>query len=232
MNDDETLSTPSSFEPLTFEQARVLGCLMEKEVTTPDTYPLTLNSLVTACNQATNRDPVTAFAEVTVQDALDVLKARQFVYQLTQAGARVQKFKHNIAGKFPALATPEKGLLCTLLLRGAQTVGELRQRTERLHAFADLASVEHSLQKLLSSENDMALAVMFPPGNGRKSASYMHTLCGEPSAPVVGAAIQVEAAAAVSNYREEERQWREKIEQEVAELRAELKALKQTLGEV
>ncbi|MDB6073392.1 MAG: hypothetical protein JWO89_1032, partial [Verrucomicrobiaceae bacterium] len=158
-------------------------------------------------------------------------KGRQFVYQLSMAGARVQKFKHNMKHKFPALEAPESALLCTLLLRGAQTVGELRQRTERLYAFADLASVEHSLQKLLSSENDMALAVMFPPGQGRKSASYMHTLCGEPSAPVVGMAVQVEAASAVSNYREEERQWRERIQQEVAELREELKALKQKLGE-
>ncbi|MDB6137293.1 MAG: hypothetical protein JWO94_365 [Verrucomicrobiaceae bacterium] len=230
MNDD-AISTPTAFEPLTFEQARVLGCLMEKEVTTPDAYPLTLNSLVTACNQATNRDPVVTFAEVTVQDALDVLKARQFVYQLSLAGARVQKFRHNMVHKFPGLEAPESALLCTLLLRGAQTVGELRQRTERLHAFSDLAAVEYSLQKLLSSEHDMALAVMFPPGNGRKSASYMHTLCGEPSAPVTGAAVQAEAAAAVSNYREEEKQWREKMEQEIAGLRAELRSLKEKLGE-
>ena len=231
INDDSTPAPTHHFEPLTFEQTRVLGCLMEKEVTTPDAYPLTLNALVNACNQATNREPVVAFAEVTVQEALEGLKARQFVYQLSMAGARVQKFRHNIAGKFPALEAPQAALLCTLLLRGAQTVGELRQRTERLHPFADLASVEFSLQKLMSSETDMALAVMFPPGQGRKSALYMHTLAGEPTAPVAGVVVSFETPAAVSSYREEEKQWREKMEQEIAELRAELKALKQTLGE-
>ncbi len=229
MND----ATPahSALDPLTFEQARVLGCLMEKEVTTPDSYPLTLNALVNACNQSTNREPVVSFAEVTVQEALEVLKSRQFVYQLSMAGARVQKFRHNITGKFPALEAPEAALLCTLLLRGAQTVGELRQRTERLHNFPDLAAVEAALQKLLSSEHDVALAVMFPPGQGRKSALYMHTLCGEPVAPVAGAVI-VEAAPLPPSQREEDRLWREKMEREVADLRAELQALKEKLGEV
>lgn len=230
MNDD----TPAhpALEPLTFEQARVLGCLMEKEVTTPDSYPLTLNALVNACNQSTNREPVVSFAEVTVQEALEVLKSRQFVYQLSMAGARVQKFRHNINGKFPALEAPEMALLCTLLLRGAQTVGELRQRTERLYNFPDLPSVEAALQKLLSSEHDMALAVMFPPGQGRKSALYMHTLCGEPTAPAAGGMVIVEAAPLPPSQREEDRLWRERMEREVAELREELRALKEKLGEV
>ncbi len=221
----------SVFNPLTAEQARALGCLMEKETTTPDAYPMTLNALVNACNQATNRDPVVAFAEVTVQEALEGLKARQFVYQLTMAGARVQKFRHNIAGKFPALEAPEAALLCTLLLRGAQTVGELRQRTERLHSFADLASVEASLQRLLGDEAGMALAVTFPPGPGRKSALYMHTLCGEPTPPSTGTTVSFEPAPAYAAARDEERQWRERMEQEIASLRAELQALKEKLGE-
>ena len=229
MNDES--STPSAIVPLTAEQARVLGCLMEKEITTPDAYPLTLNAPVNACNQATNRDPVVAYAEVTVQEAVEGLKVRHFVYQLSLAGARVQKFRHNMQGKFPGLEAPESALLCTLLLRGAQTVGELRQRTERLYNFPDLAAVESSLQRLLSNETDLALAVMFPPGPGRKSALYMHTLCGEPSAPVAGAAPSFEPAPAYASAREEERLWREKIEQEIAGLRAELKSLKEKLGE-
>ena len=229
MNDNPP--TPPVFAPLTPEQARVLGCLMEKESTTPDAYPLTLNALVNACNQATNRDPVVAFAEVTVQEALEGLKARQFVYQLSMAGARVQKFKHNIGGKFPALEAPEAALLCTLLLRGAQTVGELRQRSERLCNFPDLASVETALQRRLSSDTDMALAVMFPPGHGRKSALYMHTLCGEPAVPAAGAAPSFETSPAFAAVREEEKQWRDRIEQEISGLRAELKALRHQLGE-
>ena len=229
-----TEDTPATthFDPLTPEQARVLGCLMEKEVTTPDSYPLTLNSLTNACNQATNRDPVVAYGEGTVQEALENLKSRLFVYQLTMAGARVQKFRHNIAGKFPSLEAPEAALLCTLLLRGAQTVGELRQRTERLYNFHDLAAVEWSLQKLIKMENDMPLAVMFPPGSGRKSAVYMHTLCGEPIVPAAGGVVIVEAAPLPPSQREEDRLWREKVEREIAELRAELQSLKEKLGEV
>lgn len=229
MNEDTP--APTMLEPLTPEQVRVLGCLMEKEVTTPDSYPLTLNSLVNACNQATNRDPVVAYGESTVQEALEVLKSRQFVYQLSMAGARVQKFRHNVAGKFPALEAPEAALLCTLLLRGAQTVGELRQRTERLYNFPDLAAVEAALQKLQNPEGDMPLAVMFPPGSGRKSALYMHTLCGEPVAPAAGGVVIVEAAPLPPSQREEDRLWREKMEAELASLRADLQALKEKLGE-
>ena len=230
MTDEET-PAPTVFDPLTPEQVRVLGCLMEKEVTTPDSYPLTLNALVNACNQATNRDPVVAYAEVTVQEALEVLKSRLFVYQLTMAGARVQKFRHNVPAKFPSLEAPETALLCTLLLRGAQTSGELRQRTERLHNFPDLASVEATMQKLISPANEMPLAVMLPPGSGRKSAVYMHTLCGEPVAPAPGGMIIVEAAPLPPSQREEDRLWREKVERELADLRAELQSLKEKLGE-
>ena len=140
MNSDES-PAPPTFAPITFEEARVLGCLIEKESTTPEYYPLTLNQLAAACNQSTNREPVVAFDESTVQQALEGLKARQLAFQVTIPGARVQKFKHNATGKFPRLEKPTLALLCVLLLRGQQTAGELRQRTERLFNFGDLPSV-------------------------------------------------------------------------------------------
>ena len=108
MNDDDSTAdaTPVSrpaLVPLTFEQVRVLGCLIEKEQTTPDSYPLSLNALTLGCNQSTNREPVTAFSEAVVQEALEGLKAKQFAFQVTLAVARVQKFKHNVGGKLPHL---------------------------------------------------------------------------------------------------------------------------------
>ena len=134
--------------PLTFEQSRILGCLLEKEVLVPDSYPLTLNTLVTACNQSTNREPVTNFDESTVTRALEGLRETQWAFQLSQAGARVPKFKHNLHAKIHDLSPASVALLCTLLLRGHQTAGELRQRTERLHPFPDLPSIEAELDTL------------------------------------------------------------------------------------
>ena len=224
-------SAPSSLIPLTFEQARVLGCLIEKESTTPDIYPLTLNALVTACNQSTNRDPVVAFDEATVQEALDGLKARQFVFQVTLAGARVQKFKHNLAHKLPWLEKPEIAVLCVLLLRGAQTVGELRQRTERLYTFPDLTSLEITLQKMISGDGNDPTAVLFPPGPGRKSPLYLHTLCGVPEVPNSSATPLIASFEPGTATREDDNLWRARIESEIAQLREELRSLKERLGE-
>ncbi len=223
----ESTST-APFEALTFEQLRVLGCLMEKEATTPDYYPLTLNALVTACNQSTNREPVVSFDERTVMVALEGLKLRQFVFQLTQAGARVQKFKHNLEAKLPALEKPEAALLCVLLLRGPQTIGELRQRSERLHSFADLEAVETAVRALMEAQ-DGTLVVTFPPGPGRKSLLYMHTLGGMPDTPATGGTTSsFEPSLALP--RTEEDHWRANVEAQLAQLRAELAELKAQLG--
>ena len=229
----EEPSPASTFVPLTFEQARVLGCLVEKEATTPDYYPMTLNGLTTACNQSTNRDPVVAFAEVTVQEALEGLKTRQFAMQVTLAGSRVQKFKHNLDRKLPWLEKPQMAVLCVLMLRGAQTIGELRQRSERLYAFPDLAALEQTLQSMISGEDNDPLVVLFPPGPGRKSQLYSHTLCGIPEVPslaggtVVSASFEPNAAA-----REDDNLWRARIEGEIEDLRSQLADLKAKLGEV
>ena len=227
-------STPaaSSFVPLTFEQVRVLGCLIEKENTTPDAYPLTLNSLTLACNQTTNREPVTSLLETQVLEALEGLKARKFAFQVTLVGARVQKFKHNLAGKLPHLEKPEIAILCVLLLRGAQTVGELRQRTERLYDFPDLPGLEATMQSMMKNEHGEPLVVCFPPGSGRKSSLYLHTLAGVPEVPVTGAKAEIASFEPVSGaVREDHLLWRARIEDELKALREELRSLKEKLGE-
>lgn len=220
------------FVPLTFEQVRVLGCLMEKESTTPDAYPLTLNSLTLACNQSTNREPVMNLLETQVLDALEGLKARKFAFQVALAGARVPKFRHNLAGRLPHLDKPGMAVLCVLLLRGAQTIGELRQRTERLHDFPDLPALEATLQSMMKSEHGEPLVVCFPPGPGRKSPVYLHTLAGEPEAPVPGARAETVTCEPVSGtVREDDLLWRARMEDELKALREELRSLKEKLGE-
>lgn len=216
---EESQITP--LEPLTFEEARVLGCLIEKESTTPDYYPMTLNALTTACNQSTSRDPVVSFDDRTVQIAIEGLKSHQLAFQVSQAGARSVKFKHNLPGKFPHLDEAMTALLCTLILRGPQTVGELRQRSERMVPFPDIPAVEAELKKLLEYPGG-PLITFFGPGGGRKSATYAHLLCGEAAAP--------NPVIAVAGGEVIEPAWKEKIEAELAELRAEIEKLKAQIG--
>ena len=231
-HDDQPMDeSPTAFVPLTFEQCRVLGCLIEKENTTPDAYPMSLNGLVTACNQSTNREPVVTFSEETVLEALDGLKARQFAMQLSQAGARVQKYKHNLEHKLPWLEKPHVALLCMLLLRGAQTIGELRQRTERLYRFHDLEGIEATLQAMITGDGQEPTIVLFPPGPGRKSPLYLHTLAGIPEAPTLAALTVTATFETSSAVREDDNLWRARIEGEVAALREELRSLKEKLGE-
>ena len=212
--------------PLNFEQVRVLGCLLEKEMTLPEYYPLTLNALITACNQSTNRDPVTSFDEATVVGALEGLRQRQLVFQLSQAGARVPKFRHNCDQQLPDLDRPQRALLCTLLLRGSQTVGELRQRSERMHAFPDVESVEECLDSLITREAG-ALVQCLPAGGGRRVPSYRHLLAG--------AEAETHQNSPRLDARPEsiippEPSWKEEIERQLEELRREIRSLKEQLG--
>src|SRR6476619_3270702 len=131
--------------PLSPEEARVLGCLLEKERTTPDAYPLSLNALLSACNQSTNRSPVVSYGQETVEAALDQLRERSFVRRGVYPGSRVIKYKH-VLDEALAVGPPEAALLCVMLLRGPQTPGELKSRTERLHPFRDLAAIEETLE--------------------------------------------------------------------------------------
>lgn len=211
--------------PLSAEQVRVLGCLIEKEGTTPEAYPLTLNALVNACNQTTNREPVVRYDEDTVLEALDGLKRRGYVLQLTLVGARVQKYKHTLGSKFGFLTKPGVALLAVLMLRGVQTSGELRQRTERLHTFADIPAVEHELHKLIDYPGH-PLAVQFAPGGGRKTVTFAHLLSGlvEPgTVSSSGPAVAAVTAAPAAVY---DADWRGRMEQELADLRAEVAELR------
>ncbi len=132
-------------------EIRVLGALIEKDITTPEYYPLTVNSLQNACNQKSSRDPVVQFDEQTVEQALETLKNKHLVVRISGAGHRVEKFAHRL-GEVLNLGRREMALLCVLMLRGAQTVGELRGRTERMHEFNDLEEVERVLETLEKSE--------------------------------------------------------------------------------
>lgn len=229
--DAPNLPPPS---PLTAIEARIIGCLIEKEATVPDTYPLTLNSLVMACNQSTNRDPVMSLDEGTVQTALENLKSRGWVFQVTMAGARVQKFRHNVKGKLPRLEKPSIALLAVLLLRGAQTLGELRQRSERLQTFPDLESVEAELTESLINYPEGAVAVCLPAGPGRRVAQYAQLLTGEPSTGpteiIVAPAAPAPAAALPPEQAEADREWKERMESEIQLLKAQLARLKAALG--
>jgi len=138
-------------EPLHPVEVRVLGALIEKDITTPEYYPLTVNSLQNACNQKSSRDPVVQFDERTVEQALETLKNKHLVVRISGAGHRVEKFAHRL-GEVLNLGRREMALLCVLMLRGPQTVGELRGRTERMHDFNDLDEVERVLETLEKSE--------------------------------------------------------------------------------
>ena len=168
---------------LSLPEIRVLGCLMEKEAATPENYPLSLNSLVAACNQTTNREPVVAFDDATVQEALDSLREKKLATVIFGAGARVQKYRHNLLDHYE-LNRREMALLCVLLLRGPQTPGELRQRAERRAGFAELPEVEAALEEL--SRGDAPLVRVIPAGLGRKEKRYIHLFAGEPAEAAAG----------------------------------------------
>lgn len=155
-------------------QARVLGCLIEKEMATPDYYPLSLNALVNACNQKTNRSPVVSYDEETVRQALDELKSMRLVWQ--SDASRVPKFGHSVDKTFNFIHA-ETALISLLLLRGPQTVGELRGRSERLHSFATLEEAAETLDQLA----DKGLVRQLPRQPGHKEARFCHLLCGEPT---------------------------------------------------
>src|SRR5579863_2482125 len=161
---------------LTAAEARVLGCLLEKETTTPEYYPLSLNALVNACNQRSNREPVMDLDEEAVRLALHGLEDDKLAGRARGADGRVTKYEHWLGEAFN-LSRAETALLCVLLLRGPQTPGELRGRTERMHAFEEIGDVLSGLQKLMDREQP--LAAVLPRQPGTKEARYAHLLAGE-----------------------------------------------------
>ena len=161
-------------------EVRVLGCLIEKENTTPEYYPLTLNALLNACNQKSNRDPMVSYDEDTVQEALDRLRDKRLITILTGGGNRVPKYGHRISDHLN-LGRREIALLCELMLRGPQTLGELRDRAGRMHRFSDIEEVEACVQAL--AEREHPLTIKLPRQMGMKENRYAHLLCGADAIP-------------------------------------------------
>jgi len=199
-------------------EARVLGALIEKDITTPDYYPLSLNALVNACNQKNNRDPVMNLDENTVRDALYSLQEKRLAGPASGADSRVTKYEHRAQEVFN-FTRAETAIICVLLLRGPQTPGELRGRTERMHRFEELSDVQSTLQKLM--QRDPGLVKMLPRQPGTKESRYAHLLSGD----VEGSAAPMEAATSAASSDGDERIAR--LENELADLRREFGELKQ-----
>ncbi|MGR5284016.1 YceH family protein [Vibrio maritimus] len=206
-------------------EARVIGCLIEKEITTPDQYPLTLNSLTTACNQKSNRDPVMSLSDADVQDAATALINRRLLSDESSFNSRVSKFQHRFCNtEFGDLKLneQEKGIVCCMLLRGAQTPGEIRTRTNRLCSFTDVKEVEATLEAMASRENG-ALVVKLPREAGKRESRYMHLFSGEVD---IEQLTQEAASGSVTGVVASAGQAR------IEALEAEVEALKQELGEL
>jgi uncharacterized protein YceH (UPF0502 family) len=195
-------------------EIRVLGCLIEKQRTTPDTYPLTLNALCLACNQATNRDPVVDYDEATIRDALQRLWRKEWARLASGQGSRSVKYRQLVQEKL-GLADDEISVLAVLMLRGPQTPGELKQRADRLHPFGALAEVEETLERLIARE----LVVRLDRRPGQKEERYAQLLGGE-----VDGSAQSDAPRPVLA--------RDPLEERVAALEAEVAALRAALTDL
>ena len=212
---------------LTATEARVIGCLLEKQVTTPEQYPLSVNAVTLACNQKTNREPVMNLAEHEVQDQLDALVKRHYLRTVSGFGNRVTKYEQRFCNsEFGALKLnpAEVALVATLLLRGAQTPGELRTRAARMHEFADMQEVEQALEGLAARE-DGPFVLRLAREPGKRESRYMHLFSGEVDIAVTTA----EAAAPVADETLLARV--EALENEVEELKQRLDSLLAHLGD-
>ena len=206
---------------LALEEIRVLGALIEKDLTTPEYYPLTVNALINACNQKSNRDPVATYNATTVVAALDSLREKKLACLFSGAGSRATKYKH-LAAETLALSREETALLAVLMLRGPQTVAELRVRTGRACSFTDAAQAEAMLEGLAKRETG-ALAIRLPRQPGQKECRYAHLFAGPPelaAGPAPGAAA---TAPPAPSPIEDER---------VAKLQADVEALRGELAEL
>lgn len=205
---------------LTPVETRILGCLLEKERMTPENYPLSPNSLVSACNQSTNREPVMSVDEGMVEEGVSGLREKKLAMVVHQSGARVQKYRHTLPNHYD-LSAKEVAVLCVLMLRGPQTPGELRARTERMHPFASLEEVEACLAEL--ARGDDPLVRVYPARPGQKERRFVQLLSGEPgdfdstSASEAGGAQSRGGASARI----------EALEQEVVTLRTELQQFRE-----
>jgi hypothetical protein len=206
---------------LTEAQARVLGALIEKEITTPDYYPLSMNALLNACNQKSNREPVTELDEDTVRQALHGLDDKSLAGAVRGSEGRVTKYEHRFSEAYN-FGRREVAVLCVLILRGPQTPGELRGRTERLYNFDELSDVQSTLQKLI--ERDPPMVQMLPRQPGTKESRYMHLFCGDVQ-PAIQSAGHIEGSShSGSGFSDDERF--ESLEERITELKREVDELR------
>jgi uncharacterized protein len=208
---------------LSAEEARVIGCLIEKQITTPDQYPLSLNALTNACNQKSNRDPLMALDEASVQHIVDTLARRHFITEKSGFGSRVLKYQQRFCNSEfgPLKFSPQElAILCELLLRGPQTPGELRTRASRMAALTDAGVVEAALETL-AGRADGPFVMRLPREPGRRDSRYAHLFSGEVAAGAHAVAAAAETPAPTRL---------ERIEQELQQLRVELDELKGRLG--
>ncbi|WP_449553501.1 YceH family protein [Lelliottia amnigena] len=212
---------------LTATEARVIGCLLEKQVTTPEQYPLSVNAVTLACNQKSNREPVLNLSEHDVQDHLDALVKRHYLRTVSGFGNRVTKYEQRFCNsEFGDLkfSSAEVAIVTTLLLRGAQTPGELRSRASRMHEFSDMQEVEQTLENLASRE-DGPFVMRLPRESGKRESRFMHLFSGDVE-------TLVNVAEAVSPVEDESLAARvDALETEVAELKQRLDSLLAHLGE-
>jgi uncharacterized protein YceH (UPF0502 family) len=213
---------------LTPIEARVLGSLVEKDITTPDYYPLSLNALVNACNQKNNRDPVMTLDEDAVRDALSGLQSDRLAGPARGADSRVTKYEHRMQEVYN-FTRGEIAVLCVLLLRGPQTPGELRGRTERMHRFEDLDQVQAALQRLMQREPP--LAAVLPRQPGTKEARYAHLMSGEVEHVAAEHAVTTSTTMVGSAPDPDLRDRISHLEEEVAELKSRIDELTQELAE-
>ncbi len=210
---------------LTPAETRVLGCLIEKERTTPENYPLSLNALVAACNQLTNREPIMALGDREVEEALDALRHKKLATVIFGAGSRVQKYRHILPDIYN-FTPQETALLCVLLLRGPQTAGELRGRAERMAPFASLTDAENVLNAM--AEGGEPLVRLLAARPGQKERRYVQLLSGEPAEPADPDPIPARSPAA---HEPAAPSRLETVEKEVATLREELTELRANFEE-
>lgn len=211
---------------LTATEARVIGCLLEKQVTTPEQYPLSVNGVVTACNQKTNREPVMNLSESDVQEQLDNLVKRHFLRTVSGFGNRVTKYEQRFCNSEFGnlkLSAAEVAIITTLLLRGAHTPGELRSRASRMYEFSDMAEVESTLENLATRE-DGPYVIRLAREPGKRESRYMHLFCGEVD-EAIAAADELPVASGDLQARVEA------LETEVAELKQRLDSLLAHLGD-
>ena len=208
---------------LTDVEARVLGALIEKDVTTPDYYPLSLNALVNACNQKNNREPVMNLDEDAVREALNGLEQQRLAGQARGADSRVSKFEHRLQEVFN-FTRAETAVMCVLLLRGPQTPGELRGRTERMFKFEDLSSVQSTLQRLM--QRDVPLVKPLSKQPGTKEIRYMHLLSGDEEPAEFSGSVPTEFSSHSSADARVAQ-----LETEVSTLKTEMEKLRQEFNE-